>query len=61
VKAAQAPNGIRRERQQDGINKAKAEGVRFGPNSPNRRGDTKDQRSAERGPDRPGDYAANEA
>ena len=29
---AEFENDIRRERQQDGINKAKAEGVRFGPN-----------------------------
>jgi DNA invertase Pin-like site-specific DNA recombinase len=28
---AEFENDIRRERQQDGINKAKAEGVRFGP------------------------------
>ncbi len=41
---AEFENDIRRERQQDGINKAKAEGVKFGPKPLLTRSGAKDQR-----------------
>ena len=59
---AEFENDIRRERQRDGINKAKAEGVRFGPKpSSNGSGGDKDQRVKERRLNSAGDHAADEA
>jgi hypothetical protein len=51
---------IRRERQQDGINKAKADGVRFGP-KPLLTGGEKDQRASGGWADCGGDHATDEA
>jgi DNA invertase Pin-like site-specific DNA recombinase len=59
---AEFENEIRRERQQDGINKAKADGVRFGPKPLlTTAGSEKDQGAPERRSDRAGDHAPDKA